>query len=50
MHNRNHYNLKHSAVLDDMTEAMLSKLEATNNFLDNMAHFIQHTSSAYAQF
>jgi hypothetical protein len=50
VHNRNHYFLKHSEVLDDITEKILNRAKCTSEYLSEAAAYFEETVKAYRTF
>jgi hypothetical protein len=49
IHNRNHYYLKHSEVLDDITECLLGRISKTSRFLTETESYLQEMCNSYRQ-
>ena len=50
VHNRNHYYLKHTTVLDDITECILFRMKRTVEYLHEVIAHFEQTTHAYRSF
>jgi hypothetical protein len=50
VHNRNHYYLKHTDVLDDITECILARVKCTSEYLRETTAYFEDTVKAYRTF